>query len=102
MSYLRDLNYNDMNLNFNVALKDGKGKDTPQKLSDILSEFLLTENKGNARKLYAWGVLLAAGNPLSIDNVDRKTLVELIENSERIVALVKGQLLEILDDAKEG
>lgn len=87
--------------NFAVALVNTKGEDTTQKLNEIFSDFLASETKGNARKLLYWAISLAKGELLTIDKADAKTLTDLVENTERMAALVKGQILNVFDETKE-
>lgn len=88
-------------IDFNMPLLSIKGDETKQVLGDILSDLLSTETKGNIRKLFDWARTLAKGKPLVLDAADKKTLTDLIENSERVIVLVKGQLLDIIEAAKE-
>jgi hypothetical protein len=87
-------------LDFNKALRNAKGEEIPQKLNEILSDFLQSETAGNGRKLWIWSVLLVTNaGVLILDPVDKKALGDAIESTNRMPAMVKGQLLEILDAA---
>jgi hypothetical protein len=90
-----------MVLDFNKPLLDVKGTETKQTLNVILADLIATETKGNARKLGIWMRLLSADQSLDLDKVDAKALEDLIEGNDRVVVLVKDQLLQVIDEAKE-
>lgn len=86
-----------MYVSFDIDLLGAKGVSNGQKLGDLLSDLLLTETKGNTRKLYGWGLLLAHGKEIFLDDADKKLLTDLVDGTERLIVLVKAQILNILD-----
>lgn len=88
-------------LNFTAPLVDLKGTETKQKLNEILADFLAVQTKGNPRKMWIWVQALALGHALTLDNVDKDFLEKLIEDSEHMTTLAKGQLLAIIDEASK-
>lgn len=90
-----------MRLDFNLSLLSHKGEELGQKLSEILADLISTEVKGPARKLWSWTLTLAHEGVLEIDAVDHKMLSELVDGTERLAVLVKGQILSVLDAAKD-
>lgn len=90
-----------MTYNFSIPLKDAKLQDTKQLMSDLLADFLATETGTNARKLWLWVQVLAAGQPLTLDAVDKQTLVLLLESTDRLVVMAKAQMLEVLESKAE-
>jgi hypothetical protein len=69
-------------------------------LSDIIADLLSSEVKGNALKLFGWMQDLSKDGSLNLDNADYTTLKTLIEGTERMPVLVKGQVLIVLNEAK--
>lgn len=90
-----------MHVSFDIDLKDAKGVANGQKLGDLLADLLLTETKGNTRKLMGWGLLLANGKEIFLDAADRKFITDLVDGTDRLIILVKGQILNVLDNLKE-
>lgn len=88
-------------LDFDKPLLSTKGDETRQHLGEILSDLLSTETKGNVRKLYDWSRTLAKHKPLILDAADKKVLTDLVENNDRVIILVKGQILDVIEAAKE-
>lgn len=88
-------------IDFNKPLLSIKGDESKQQLNEILADLLSTETKGNIRKLFDWARAAAKGKALVIDAADKKVLTELIENNDRVIVLVKGQLLDIIEAATE-
>jgi len=82
-------------LDFSGLLKGVDGKDTETKLSKSLSELLASETQGDALKILGWVELLRTEGTLTLDESDTKTLEDLIKNSQRLVVLLKGQLLRV-------
>lgn len=94
-----------MKVNFNKPIRDLKGeviKDAGDKsLADFLSEQLGGKTSNiEAFKAYDWGKKLAMGEELEIDRTDAEKLEKFVEQCETMVVLLKGQLLEIIKEAK--
>ena len=97
-------------INFNAILIGADGKTfwqnkegreiTNGTLAQALSEFLGTETEGKTLKLWGWHKTLQVGDPLILDDSDKKDLRSLIEESKRLFICVKGQLIDIIDSAK--
>lgn len=83
--------------NFNIPLKELDGEEKGKTLSKTLYEFLGTETKGHSLKLFGWYIKLQSGQPLELDEADKKLLSDLIENSDRLLVFAKGQLLGVLN-----
>jgi aspartyl-tRNA synthetase len=86
-----------MTYDFKKPLLDVDGQPTADDMAKVLKQFLGTENKGEPVKLYGWVKKLNEAGTLELDKADRKVLVDLVTNSDRMIALAKGQLLEILE-----
>lgn len=83
---------------FTKHLLDANGQATQEPMVNILKQFIATETKGEPVKLYGWVKQLNEGaGVLELDKADKKTLVEMVQNSDRLFVLAKGQLLEILE-----
>ena len=90
------MNFNKSIKNLNgVSVKDQTGKDVT--LGNILSEQLVSGNKGDAIKFYGWALKLHEGLELDIDKSDKQTLKDFITNNEQLTILAKAQLLELFD-----
>jgi hypothetical protein len=90
-------------LNFEKTLIGVDGAESADKktLSTVLSEVLATETKGNTVKIYGWYRSLLKSNKVTLDKADKDDLKKLIETNDRLFIYVKGQLLEIIDEARE-
>lgn len=86
-----------MKYNFNKPLRSIKGEEQSTRLSDALADLLSTENSNNAVKLYGWALALVNTGELVLDKADKKILEELISTSNRMIVLLKAQLLECFE-----
>lgn len=85
-----------MTYDFNVKIKDVDGKEIDKTIGILMAEFIGTETKGHTLKLYGWMKRLQVADPLELDEADKKTLQDLIENTDRVNINLKGQILDIL------
>ena len=92
-----------MKIDFNVGLKDAKGKITQgQLISDVIIDLLSTRTEGiKARK--AMGIVnkIVSNEPLELDEQDFNDLYKLIENHVSLFNFVIMQILDLMDKAKE-
>lgn len=78
-----------------------KGIEVPgQTIGQQLSEIIGRETKGKSLKLYGWHQTLKVGDPLVLDDADKKDLENLIEEHPEILVFAKGQMLEIIANSK--
>jgi len=83
-------------LNFNFILKNLGGVEFPEaKMNEILANLLISQTKGDALRLYHWGLDLHKTGELNLDEQDLQTLRAIVENTEFLTVLAKGQILEI-------
>lgn len=82
-------------LNFSAKFKSTDGKDTEQTLAKLLADLLASESRGPAIKFLGWIETLSGEQCLDLDEADAKLLEDTIEKNERVVILLKGQLLRI-------
>jgi len=82
-------------LNFDFNLKDLQGNEiTEAKANHILANLLVSQTKGDAIKLYTWGLELYKTGELNLDKSDAQVLENIIKESETLTVLAKGQILE--------
>ena len=73
------------------------------RIADQLAVYLEAATKGPGRKMWDWCRDLANGGVLELDATDVRTLRQFVDaDDSRIPILVRGQVLEILDQSKEG
>ena len=87
-----------MTFDFNIKVKEIDGKEGERNLSNVLSDFIGSETKGNTVKLCYWYATLMAQKPLELDEPDKKNLIELITTTDRLYVFLKAQLLEVLQN----
>lgn len=88
-------------LDFSASFKGVDGQDTDTKLSKSLAELLASENvQANAVKLLGWVESLRTKDTLELDEPDFKLLETIVEQSTRMIVLLKGQLLRCFLNAK--
>ncbi len=81
--------------NFSGTLLDLKNNPVGT-LSDALAEFIGSQTKGKTAKLYYWYTELKREKTLSLDEVDKEELIDIIDKSETMYIFAKGQILEVL------
>lgn len=86
-----------MKYDFNIPAIELDQKPSDRTIAKVLAEFIGSECKGNAIKLYGWLKNLQANKPLELDEADKITLVAIIESTDRLYIFLKGQILEILN-----
>lgn len=87
-------------LDFSGQLLTAKGDQTGVTLGETLSNLLMTApaKPPISTKYFSWGLdLVKPAGTIEVDDVDKKALIELIDQSEQITVLVKGRLHEVLD-----
>lgn len=88
-------------INLNTPLIGTDGKPVPdQTLAATLSQVLAMQTEGKTLKLYGWHKTLQVGDPLILDDSDKKDLEKLIDEHKTMYVFVKGQLLEAIAEAK--
>lgn len=88
-------------INFNVPLIDAAGQEVKDRtLAQTLSEIIATQTEGKTLKLYGWHKTLQVGDPLVLDDSDKKDLEKLIDEHKTMFVFVKGQMLEVIATAK--
>jgi len=90
-----------MILNLDKKVINLKGEPMQDHLNDILANVLAMATIGNPAKMITWAVNLTNHGEIEVDKVDKKFLLEFIENSPNIVNLAKAQLLEDIEKLKE-
>jgi len=95
-----------MKINLNVALLDLNGKPILQSkkelnLGQLIAEALVSTSKGPAVKCLDWAIKLQNKEVLDLDTEDQETFKKLIEDSEVITNLAKGQALKVLLSSKK-
>lgn len=93
-----------MKLNLNIPFTDLSGNKAAEgqpTQGQLLAQVLANQNKGNAIQLLEWAMALHQGKELSLDTTGHDTLKGVIEGTDMLPALSKGQLLLSLKAAKE-
>jgi len=92
----------DFNKQFELLPWEEQGEKKPENLNRILAFVLAKSNDTRSPvKLWNWAVQLSKDGILEIDKADSELLKDVILKNEMIFAAAKGQLLEIIDAAKE-
>lgn len=97
-----------MKLNFKKTFDKLDGEPLPivDETGTIIGDQLLSRNLANALtnattddpiKFYDWGISLYKEGFIEVDESDRKKLYDFIKSDKRIVNLMKGQLLKLID-----
>lgn len=89
---LNDLEGNPLSLTNEDGIKIGD-----QLLSKNLGNVLVNSNTDDPVKYYDWGKDLYRNGYLEVDDSDRQKLYDFIKNDKRMVNLLKGQLLKLID-----
>lgn len=66
-------------------------------MGKLLALQLSQATTGNPIKMMCWAIDLFKGNPIHLDEVDKKVLKDFIENHNLIFNLAKYQLIKILE-----
>jgi hypothetical protein len=84
---------------FNVPFKDVSGTETDKKVWEALRDFLGSQNckKEETFKYLHWYDEIKNGGTLELDELNRKSLLESIYNSEITFVYVKEQYKNVLD-----
>jgi len=92
-----------MNLNLNIPFKglDGIAVEGQPTQGKLLAQVLASQNKGNSVQFYEWALCLHQDKPLVLDTTGYDTLKGVIEATDVLPALSKGQLLLSLKAAKD-
>lgn len=91
-----------MELNLNKKFVNLDGTDADDKsptLGQIVAQVLANQTRGNAIKYLDWALALHQNKPINLDDADLNTLTAVIESSEALPALSKGQILKALKPA---
>lgn len=89
-------------LNLSAPLLTAKGEEAESgiTLGEVLSNLLMTSpaKPPLSTKYFNWGLdLVKPEGVIELDEVDKKGLIDLIDNSDQITVLVKGRLHEVID-----
>lgn len=87
-------------INFSVPMLTVENTNSEKMLNMVLAELIGTETEGKTMKLYGWIKSLHVGDPLIVDESDKKDLYDLIDGTTRCYIHVKGQLLSIINAAE--
>jgi len=92
-----------MNLNLNIPFKglDGIAVEGQPTQGKLLAQVLANQNKGNSIQLLEWAMALHQDKDLILDTTGHDTLKGVIEGTDVLPALSKGQLLLSLKAAKD-
>lgn len=85
----------EINLNFN--LKDLSGGELHDgNVGKLLSHLLASDGGQNPIKFWTWAQLFYAGQTIKIDAQDIELLKNFITTTDKLTALAKAQMLEVL------
>ena len=88
-------------LDFNIPMIDLNGVEVKnQTLAQALSSYIGSQTKGQTLKLFGWHKTLQVGDPLILDDADLEVLQKLVSDNEDMYVFVKGQLLDVIKEAK--
>lgn len=90
-----------MELNFNKSFLSIKGEKQPSTIGELFADVLATENHKDSLKLYGIATKLAQNETIDLDKADFKLLEDLATNNGRMVVLLKAQILEVFEEARE-
>ena len=87
----------ELNLNKKFVNLDGTDTDaTAPTLGQVVAQVLANQVRGNSIKFLDWAMALHKNQPIHLDEADHGLLVSVIESSEALPALSKGQILKAL------
>jgi hypothetical protein len=94
-----------MKINFKFNLKEPDGTENPQlHANEILAREIAREmatDESKIVKFLDWSRDLTGSGVLDLDTADQDLIKETIINNKSLIALIKGQLLETIKEAKE-
>lgn len=94
-----------MKLTFDFKFKgfDGKASEQAAHAGEILGNLLAsdTQNKHNAVRYFGWALKFHNKEGVDLEKADQTLLKEFIESAEGLTALMRAQLLEHIEEAKE-
>lgn len=96
-----------MKLNFNFNLQDLEGKELIERdgskvnAGKLLANSLVQQTKGDAIKYFEWALALNKGDILDLDTSDQDVLKSFIKDSESIIILAKGPLLQVFTKVQD-
>jgi hypothetical protein len=96
-----------MKLNFNFNLTDLEGKELLERdgskvnAGKLLANSLVQQTKGDAIKYFEWALALNKGEILDLDTSDQDVLKSFIKDSEAIIILAKGPLLQVFTKVQD-
>lgn len=87
-------------LDFSKPLLTAKDESVGITLGETLSNVLMSSpaKPPLSTKYFIWGLDLMKSGVVELDDVDKTSLIDLIDNSEQITVLVKGRLHEVIDN----
>lgn len=86
-------------INLDFELKHLNGTNAGH-AGQLMAEFLSNEVKGNSIKYVDWAIALYKKEAISVDDADLSKLKSILEGTENMIALAKGQLLKYLETVK--
>lgn len=91
----------ELNLNKKFVNLDGTetSENTAPTLGQVVAQVLANQTKGNSIKFLDWAMLLHQNKPVTLDDADHGLLTSIIESSEALPVLSKGQILKALKAA---
>lgn len=88
-------------IDLNVVMKDSGGNETHGLImSRELANAISSQKQGDAVKLYGWIEDLSESKSLELDQSDYDTLKKVVNESEYLNILGKGQLLKVINNTK--
>ena len=88
-------------VDLNFYLKDLEGKEMPDlHAGKTLANNLSLSTEGDALKHMAWAMAFFKQEPVDLDESDLNTLTSYVKNHTKMVALVKSQILQYLEEVK--
>lgn len=86
-------------LDFSGPLLTAKGDPTGVTLGEAFSNLLMTApaKPPLSTKYFGWGLDLVRTGIIEVDDVDKKTIIDVVEQSDQITVLTKGRLSEVLN-----
>lgn len=86
-------------LDFSIPFLDPKGRSIGQTVGETVSTLLMQSpaKPPLSTKYFGWGLELVKSGIIEMDEVDKKGLIELINNSDNLTVISKGRILEVLD-----
>jgi hypothetical protein len=86
-----------VDLNFEINDLTGKPIGTA---GEAVAGLLMTESKGDAVKYFDWAITLNKKETIEVDASDLNKLRTLLNDTDRMMTLVKGPIIKYLDTLK--